>query len=83
MAFLIFSGNPYLLMEATGNNPGEKCILLSPNLPQDGKEKCLVFKYSIRGQHSGSLSIRTQDNDILWREVGRYSKLATIGLYIP
>ena len=65
-------------MEATGQNPGDRCQLLSHVLPNTGEDKCLYFDFSMKGKHPGTLVVRSHDNTQLWRKVGHIQRSPTV-----
>lgn len=59
-----------MYLEATGEEPGYSCRLVSPMLPEDGLEKCLKFSFNAYGLHPGALRVLDEISTILWQFVG-------------
>ena len=54
-------------MEATGLRPTDVARIISPQMPLDGRRKCLQFRYNVFGEYIGKIEILDANGNHLWR----------------
>ena len=62
-----------MYFEATGKLPRAKARLISPQLPKDGKAKCLKFSFNMNGVHIGKLALLDSNRNEMWKFDGKHT----------
>ena len=58
-------------MESTGLLPTDVARIISPQMPKDGRKKCLQFTYNVFGEYVGKIELIDANGFPLWRFDGK------------
>ena len=68
-------------MESTGLLPTDVARIISPQMPKDGRKKCLQFTYNVFGEYVGKIELIDANGFPLWRFDGKDTRKNTVIKY--